>query len=339
MTQVQRTIYLDHAATTPVDPRVVEAMQPYWSETFGNTSSIHGAGRAALKGLEQARQTVADVLGCHPMEIVFTGCGTESDNLALRGVAWAARKGGRGNHVIATPIEHHAVGVTAEQLHELHEFDVTLVEVDEYGCRFAVDVRRGHKTGFYLDQRDNRALAAEYAAGREALNAFAYTGAFGVWALKGGAVSVVNLESSAAALDLARRNVELNGLDASKIENVVGDVFQVLRQYRDSRRQFDLIILDPPKFAESRGQVERATRGYKDINWLALRLLRPGGVLFAFSCSGLIPPGLFQKIVAGAALDAGREAQIVQRLTQAPDHPVALNFPEGEYLKGLICRV
>jgi cysteine desulfurase len=133
MNTSQRTIYLDHAATTPVDPRVVEAMQPYWSGAFGNTSSIHGAGRAALKGLEQARQTVADVLGCHPTEVVFTGCGTESDNLALRGAAWAARHSGRGNHIITTPIEHHAVGTTVEQLRDLHEFDATFVEVDKYG--------------------------------------------------------------------------------------------------------------------------------------------------------------------------------------------------------------
>ncbi len=214
-----------------------------------------------------------------------------------------------------------------------------LVEIDEYACRFAVDLRAGHKTGFYLDQRDNRALVAKYSEGREVLNGFAYTGAFGAWALRGGAVKVTNVESSAAALDLARRNVELNRLEAAKVENVVGDVFHVLRQYRDARRQFDLIILDPPKFAESRSQVEKASRGYKDINLLAFKLLRPGGVLFTFSCSGLITPDLFQKIVAGAALDAGREAQIVQRLTQAPDHPVALNFPEGEYLKGLVCRV
>ncbi len=214
-----------------------------------------------------------------------------------------------------------------------------LVEIDEHACRFAVDVRHGHKTGFYLDQRENRALAAEYADGRETLNGFAYTGGFGVWALKGGAANVVNLEASAAALDLAGHNLALNGLDASKVENIAGDVFKVLRQYRDARRQFDLIILDPPKFAESRSQVERAARGYKDINLLAFKLLGPGGLLFTFSCSGLITPGLFQKIVAGAALDAGRDAQILQRLTQAPDHPVALNFPEGEYLKGLVCRV
>src|SRR5574341_1349118 len=126
--------------------------------------------------------------------------------------------------------------------------------------------------------------------------------------------------------------------DASRVENVASDVFHVLRQYPDSRRQFDLIVLDPPKFAESRSQVEKAGRGYKDINLLAFKLLRPGGVLFTFSCSGLITPDLFQKIVAGAALDAGRDAQIIRRMTQAPDHPVALNFPEGEYLKGLVCR-
>jgi len=213
------------------------------------------------------------------------------------------------------------------------------LEIEEYECRFAVDVRRGHKTGFYLDQRDNRVLVAEYAAGREVLNGFAYTGAFGIWALKGGAARVVNVESSASVLELARRNIELNSLDGDKVENVVGDMFQVLRYYRDARRQFDLIVLDPPKFAESRSQVERATRGYKDINLLAFKLLRPGGLLFTFSCSGLIAPDLFQSVVAGAALDAGRDAQILQRLTQAPDHPVALNFPEGEYLKGLVCRV
>jgi 23S rRNA (cytosine1962-C5)-methyltransferase len=214
-----------------------------------------------------------------------------------------------------------------------------LIEIQENDCRFAVDVQRGHKTGFYLDQRDNRALLATYARDREVLNCFSYTGAFGVWALKGGAVKVTNIESSAGLLELAQHNLELNQLDTAKVEHVTGDVFHVLRHYRDSRRQFDLIILDPPKFAESRSQVERAARGYKDINLLAFKLLRPGGVLFTFSCSGLIPPDLFQKIVADAALDAGRAAQIVRRLTQAADHPVALNFPEGEYLKGLVCRV
>jgi 23S rRNA (cytosine1962-C5)-methyltransferase len=214
-----------------------------------------------------------------------------------------------------------------------------LVEIDEFGCRFAVDIIGGHKTGFYLDQRDNRALLARYAAGAEVLNCFAYTGGFGIWALRGGATGVTNVEASTSALTLARRNAEINGFDPQHLENIAGDVFQVLRTFRDSRRQFDAIVLDPPKFAESRSQVERAARGYKDINLLAFKLLRPGGVLFTFSCSSLIPPDLFQKVVAGAALDSGRGVQIVRWLRQGPDHPVALNFPEGEYLKGLVCRV
>ncbi len=213
------------------------------------------------------------------------------------------------------------------------------LEIEEGGCRFLVDVRGGHKTGFYLDQRENRALLAEYAAGKDVLNCFAYTGAFGVRALKAGAAQVTNVETSAGALELARRHAELNGLDAARLENVDGDVFKVLRQYRDARRQFDLIALDPPKFAESQHQLERACRGYKDINLLAFKLLRPGGVLFTFSCSGQVSPELFQKIAADAALDAGREAQFLQRLGQAADHPTALSFPEGSYLKGLVCRV
>ena len=214
-----------------------------------------------------------------------------------------------------------------------------LVEIQEGSCRFLVDVKRGHKTGFYLDQRDNRARVAQYARDAEVLNCFAYTGGFAVFALAAGAARAVNVESSAGALDLARRNVELNGLDAAKSENVEGDVFQVLRRYRNDGRQFDLIVLDPPKFAESRVQLDSASRGYKDINLLAFKLLRPGGVLFTFSCSGLMMPELFQKIVADAALDAGRDAQIVERLGQAEDHPTALCFPEGSYLKGLVCRV
>ncbi len=214
-----------------------------------------------------------------------------------------------------------------------------LLEIEEGGCRFWVDVKRGHKTGFYLDQRENRTVVGELARGREVLNCFAYTGSFGVYALRGGASRVTNVETSAPSLELAHRNLELNGLDPALAENVEGDVFQVLRRYRDARRQFDLIVLDPPKFAESHSQIERATRGYKDINLLAFKLLRPGGLLATFSCSGLVTPDLFQKVVAGAALDAGTDAQILRRLSQSPDHPVALNFPEGEYLKGLICRV
>jgi 23S rRNA (cytosine1962-C5)-methyltransferase len=214
-----------------------------------------------------------------------------------------------------------------------------LIEINEGPCRFLVDVRGGHKTGFYLDQHDNRAALAEYVRGREVLNGFAYTGAFGVAALQHGAARVTNIETSKPLLEIAERHTELNAIEAARVENLEGDVFQLLRRFRDSRRDFDLIVLDPPKFAESTSQVAAASRGYKDINLLAFKLLRPGGVLFTFSCSAHVKPELFQKIVADAALDAGREAQIVRRLTQAPDHPVALSFPEAGYLKGLVCAV
>ena len=214
-----------------------------------------------------------------------------------------------------------------------------VVEIREGTFRFLVDIRQGHKTGFYLDQRQNRALSAGYAPGAEVLNCFAYTGAFGVHALGSGAAALTNVESSASALELSRRSLLRNGLDSGRVEQVASDVFQTLRLYRDSGRRFDLIILDPPKFADSRSQLPRASRGYKDINLLAFKLLRPGGVLFTFSCSGLMPPELFQKIVADAALDAGCHAQVLGRLDQSADHVMSLNFPEGRYLKGLICRV
>jgi 23S rRNA (cytosine1962-C5)-methyltransferase len=213
------------------------------------------------------------------------------------------------------------------------------VEIREGALRFLVDLRHGHKTGFYLDQRENRAALADYVQDKEVLNCFAYTGGFGISALKNGARKVVNIESSESAIDLARRNADLNALDAAKIEYVQDNVFGVLRGYRKTGRQFDLIILDPPKFADSRSALKRASRGYKDINLLAMQLLKPGGILFTFSCSGILSPELFQKIVADAALDANKNAQILEYLSQAPDHPIALNFPEGEYLKGLICKV
>ena len=212
------------------------------------------------------------------------------------------------------------------------------IEIRENDCRFYVDIKHGHKTGFYLDQRENRAAIAEFAQDAEVLNCFSYTGGFGIYALKAGAKKVTNIDSSAALMELAQRNIELNQLDSKRTENITGDVFKILRQYRDENRQFDLIILDPPKFAESKDQLKRASRGYKDINLLAFKLLKPGGTLFTFSCSGLMEGNLFQKIVADAALDAGRDARMIRWLTQAADHPVALNFPEGSYLKGMICR-
>ncbi|MDX9787527.1 MAG: class I SAM-dependent methyltransferase [Desulfobacterales bacterium] len=214
-----------------------------------------------------------------------------------------------------------------------------LVEIREGAYRFLVDIRQGHKTGFYLDQRDNRAAVAPYAKGAEVLNCFSYTGGFAVAALNAGAIRVVNVDSSSDALALARKNINLNSPDATGVTYLEGDVFTVLRAFREENRLFDLIILDPPKFADSRQHLEKAARGYKDINLLAFKLLRPEGFLITFSCSGLMTPDLFIKTIAWAALDAGREAQILRYLNQASDHPTALNFPEASYLKGLICRV
>jgi 23S rRNA (cytosine1962-C5)-methyltransferase len=211
------------------------------------------------------------------------------------------------------------------------------VEIVEEGYHFLVDLRQGHKTGFYLDQRENRLRTAAYCGGASVLNAFAYTGAFGVYAAQNGAQSVVNVEASADALALAEENLLFNGCEPQ--EMVAGDVFQVLRRYRDERRTFDMVILDPPKFATSQAQVMAASRGYKDVNLLAMQILRPGGLLVTFSCSGLVSADLFQKIVFGASVDAGRDVQILERLTQGPDHPVLLSFPESAYLKGFVCRV
>lgn len=213
------------------------------------------------------------------------------------------------------------------------------IDIIENGCRYRVDVKGGHKTGFYLDQRDNRARLAAFSHGTEVLNCFAYSGGFAVAALKAGAERVTNIDASAAALELARINVGLNGLDNSRVAHETGDVFDLLRRYHAIGRSFDLIVLDPPKFVKSKGDLMRASRGYKDINRLAFHLLRPGGILFTFSCSGLMGRDLFQKIVADAALDAGRHAVIFQWMSQSPDHPTGLNFPEGCYLKGLVCRV
>jgi len=214
-----------------------------------------------------------------------------------------------------------------------------LLEIEEKPCRFFVDIEHGQKTGFYLDQRANRAVISEYAEGAEVLNCFSYTGGFGIHALKAGAGRVLNVDSSQAALALAERNGEFNHIAGDRTETIEGDVFRILRDFRDRRRMFDLIILDPPKFVDSQRQLERGCRGYKDINLLALKHLRPEGILFTFSCSSLVPRELFQMIVAGAALDAGRDVQIVRVLSQGPDHPVSLYFPEGSYLKGLVCRV
>lgn len=211
--------------------------------------------------------------------------------------------------------------------------------IHEYGLKFAVDLARGQKTGFYLDQRTNRMRVGQLAAGRSVLNCFCYTGGFSLYALHSGARDVLSVDASAEALELGKCNLEANLLPAERADWLQGDVFQVLRGLRDRARKFDLIVLDPPKFAPTAAQAEKAARGYKDINLLAFKLLNPGGILATFSCSGGVSADLFQKIIAGAALDAGVDARIIDLLRQGPDHPVALNFPEGAYLKGIVCQV
>ncbi|HTS86332.1 MAG TPA: class I SAM-dependent rRNA methyltransferase, partial [Usitatibacter sp.] len=209
------------------------------------------------------------------------------------------------------------------------------VRIHEGGIAYEVDVVNGQKTGFYLDQRDNRALAGSLAADRDVLNAFCYTGGFTLAALKGGAKHVTSLDTSEEALALGRRNVEINSLDASRAEWLAADVFAQLRKFRDQNRKFGLVVLDPPKFAPTEKHVANAARAYKDINLWAMKLLAPGGHLLTFSCSSAVSPDLFQKIVAGAAADARVDLQIRRHLGASLDHPVSIHFPEGEYLKGL----
>jgi 23S rRNA (cytosine1962-C5)-methyltransferase len=212
---------------------------------------------------------------------------------------------------------------------------VTLVEG---GLRYRVDVAGGQKTGFYLDQRDSRASLRTVARG-DALNVFCYTGGFTLALLAGGATSVLSIDSSADALALARENVALNpALDPARAAWREADAFAELRQLRNAGASFDCIVLDPPKFAPTAAHAERAARAYKDVNLLALKMLRAGGLLATFSCSGGIDAALFRKIVAGAALDANADAAVIGRFGASADHPVALTFPEGEYLKGLLVR-
>ena len=211
--------------------------------------------------------------------------------------------------------------------------------VKENGVRYRVDVRNGHKTGFYVDQRENRALVQNYAAERDVLNCFCYTGGFSLAALKGGARRVVSIDSSGEALALARANVAANGFEAERAEWLDADAFRTLRRLADEGERFDLVVLDPPKFAPAREHVDRAARAYKDINLSGFRLLRPGGLLFTYSCSGAIDAELFQKIVASAASDARVDARILRRLGTGFDHPLLASFPEGEYLKGLLLQI
>ena len=211
--------------------------------------------------------------------------------------------------------------------------------IKEHGLSINVDIAKGHKTGFYLDQRDSRVTAGRYAKNKSVLNCFSYTGTFALHCAANDAKEVINVDVSQSALDLAKENIALNNLQDKNVSFVKADVFKLLRQYREEKRQFDMIILDPPKFVESKAQLTGACRGYKDINMLAMQLLKPNGILLTFSCSGLMEASLFQKVVADAALDARREVHFVERLQQAGDHPISSNYPEGYYLKGLVCQV
>jgi 23S rRNA (cytosine1962-C5)-methyltransferase len=203
----------------------------------------------------------------------------------------------------------------------------------ESGLKFRVDPAEGQKTGFFLDQRENRRLARTLAKGRRVLNLFSYSGAFGIYAAAGGAASITDVDVSAKAIELARENQQLNGVGG---ELTVADVFQYVRQRRE---KYDLLVCDPPAFAKSRGEVDRAARGYKDVNLHALRMVEPGGLMMTFSCSGHLSIDLFQKVIFAAALDAGRRVSFVRRLTAGPDHPVSMYCPEGEYLKGFLLEV
>ncbi len=213
--------------------------------------------------------------------------------------------------------------------------------IQENGHKFQVDLMAGHKTGFYLDQRENRSAVTKphFVAGKSVLNLFAYTGGFAVYAAANGASQIINIDSSIPALETAEHNLALTGLQRPSDEYIAADAFEILRYYRDNEQKFDMVILDPPKFVNSKRDLDKAARGYKDLNWLALRLLNPGGILATFSCSGLLSSDLFQKIIFGAAVDAEREVQILAQMGQAADHPILLSFPESAYLKGLLCRV
>jgi 23S rRNA (cytosine1962-C5)-methyltransferase len=215
----------------------------------------------------------------------------------------------------------------------------TQITVQEHGWTFGVDIATGHKTGFYLDQRDSRRKFADWVqrlGSQRVLNCFCYTGGFTVAALSAGAGHVTSIDSSGPALERARANLALNGLDAGRAEFVDADVNVSLRRFIEGGASFDAIVLDPPKLAPTVAHADRAARAYKDLNRLALKLLAPGGVLFTYSCSGGISADLFHKIVASAGADAGVDGYIAERLGAAPDHPMTLAFPEGEYLKGLV---
>ncbi len=210
------------------------------------------------------------------------------------------------------------------------------LEIEEYGCRFKVDVKRGQKTGFYLDQRENRFFLQRVTEGKRVLDCFSYSGAFSIHAGLGGAKEVTLIDSSAEALELAQEHFILNSLTNVRRELIRGDAFDVLRSLK---RRYDLIILDPPPFAKKKGQLQAASRGYKELNLQAFRLLEKDGLLLTFTCSHHVSWDLFQKIVFSAAIDSGKKVQVLRRMGHPIDHPINLCHPEGEYLRGMFCRV
>ena len=213
------------------------------------------------------------------------------------------------------------------------------VTVQENGIFYHVNIADGQKSGFYCDQRDNRKLVAEFSKGKKVLDCFCYSGGFVLNSMKDGALEVIGVDSSALAIETLKRNIEINSLNAVPHQFIQSDVNKQLRVFRENGDKFDLIILDPPKYAPSRSALTKASRAYKDLNRLAMHLLNSGGLLATFSCSGAVDINLFKQILAWAALDAGKEVQFINQFSQPADHPIRSSFPEGEYLKGLLCRV
>ncbi|MBE9584961.1 class I SAM-dependent rRNA methyltransferase [Mucilaginibacter sp. JRF] len=214
-----------------------------------------------------------------------------------------------------------------------------LVEVKENGITYGINIAEGQKSGFYCDQRDNRRILASYAKGKKVLDCFSYTGGFTLNSLKNEAASVTSVDSSALAVETLNENIRLNGFDTSKHEAIKADVNSQLRRFKDDGEKFDVIVLDPPKYAPSRSALDRASRAYKDLNRVAMLLLNDGGLLATYSCSGAMDLETFKQVLAWAALDAGKQVQFIHQFCQPEDHPVRSSFPEGEYLKGLLCRV
>lgn len=219
------------------------------------------------------------------------------------------------------------------------ELPPDFVEVKENGIKYHINIIEGQKSGFYCDQRENRKLVASHAKGKRVLDCFSYSGGFSLNALANEAAAVVAVDSSALAIETLKKNILLNGFEASKVETIQSDVNKQLRLFKEQDEKFDIVILDPPKYAPSRSALDRAARAYKDLNRLAMQLLEKGGLLATFSCSGAVDIDTFKQIIAWAALDAGKEVQIIHQFNQPADHPIRISFPEGEYLKGLLCRV